>query len=102
VLARRRGIPITLAVLYIEVATQVGLQAQGMSFPGHFLVKLHMPRGEVMIDPFTGQSLSREDLDERLLPYRRQRGLVGRRGAAGLCSCRRRRRATWWRGCCAT
>jgi regulator of sirC expression with transglutaminase-like and TPR domain len=48
-----------------------------VSFPGHFLVKLRMPRGEVVIDPFNGQSLSREDLDERLLPYRQQQGLVG-------------------------
>jgi regulator of sirC expression with transglutaminase-like and TPR domain len=48
-----------------------------VSFPGHFLVKLHMPRGEVVIDPFTGHSLSREQLDERLAPFRRQRGLVG-------------------------
>lgn len=77
VLRTRRGIPITLALLYVELATQLGLQAQGVSFPGHFLVKLHMPRGEVVIDPFSGQSLSREDLDERLAPYRRQRGLVG-------------------------
>ena len=36
-----------------------------------------MPRGEVVIDRFSGQSLSREELDERLAPYRRQRGLVG-------------------------
>ncbi|MFT3820407.1 MAG: tetratricopeptide repeat protein [Rubrivivax sp.] len=77
VLRTRRGIPITLALLYIEFAGQVGLQAAGISFPGHFLVKLHLPRGEVVIDPFSGQSLSREDLDERLLPYRRQRGLTG-------------------------
>ncbi len=77
VLETRRGIPITLALLYIELATQVGLVAQGVSFPGHFLVKLKMPQGEVMIDPFNGQSLSREALDERLMPYRRQQGLVG-------------------------
>lgn len=77
VLRLRRGIPITLALLYVELATQVGLQACGVSFPGHFLVKLHMPRGEVVIDPFSGQSLSREELDERLLPFRRQRGLTG-------------------------
>ena len=70
VLASRRGIPITLAVLYIELASQAGLAAQGVSFPGHFLVKIAMPRGEVVIDPFTGQSLSREDLEERLAPYR--------------------------------
>lgn len=77
VLRTRRGIPITLALLYVELATQIGLQAAGISFPGHFLVKLHMPKGEVVIDPFSGQSLSREELDERLLPYRRQRGLTG-------------------------
>jgi regulator of sirC expression with transglutaminase-like and TPR domain len=70
VLATRRGIPITLAVLYIEMAKQAGLAAQGVSFPGHFLVKVSMPRGEVVIDPFSGQSLSREDLEERLAPYR--------------------------------
>lgn len=77
VLKTRRGIPITLALLYVELATQVGLSAVGVSFPGHFLVKLRMPRGEVIIDPFTGQSLSREELDERLMPFKRQRGLVG-------------------------
>lgn len=71
VLATRRGIPITLAVLYIEMARQVGLTAQPVSFPGHFLVKVRMPRGEVVIDPFTGQSLSRQELEERLAPFRR-------------------------------
>jgi len=77
VLVSRRGIPITLALLYVEFATQAGLEARGVSFPGHFLVKLRMPRGEVIIDPFTGHSLSREELEERLGPYRSQRGLVG-------------------------
>ncbi|MDH4050936.1 MAG: transglutaminase-like domain-containing protein [Rubrivivax sp.] len=72
VLARRRGIPISLAILYIELATQVGLRAVGVSFPGHFLVKLHMPQGEVVVDPFTGQSLSRDQLEERLQPFRRR------------------------------
>ncbi|MBX3604980.1 MAG: tetratricopeptide repeat protein [Piscinibacter sp.] len=77
VLSTRRGIPITLAVVYIELATQIGLTARGVSFPGHFLIKLKMPQGEVVIDPFTGQSLSREELDELLLPYKRNRGLLG-------------------------
>jgi len=77
VLESRRGIPITLALLYAEIAGQLGLDASGVSFPGHFLVKLRMPRGEVVLDPFSGQSLSREDLEERLVPYLRQRGLVG-------------------------
>jgi regulator of sirC expression with transglutaminase-like and TPR domain len=77
VLRTRRGIPITLAVLYVELATQVGLTARGVSFPGHFLIKLRMPQGEVVIDPFTGQSLSREELDDLLAPYKRNRGLQG-------------------------
>jgi regulator of sirC expression with transglutaminase-like and TPR domain len=77
VLSTRRGIPITLALLYIELATQLGLTARGVSFPGHFLVKLRAGKGEVVIDPMTGQSLSRAELEERLLPYRRARGLTG-------------------------
>jgi regulator of sirC expression with transglutaminase-like and TPR domain len=66
-----------LALIYTELAAQVGLSARGVSFPGHFLVKLRMPQGEVVIDPFNGRSLSRDDLDERLAPYRRRQGLVG-------------------------
>ena len=77
VLATRRGIPITLALLFIEIAQQIGLDARPVSFPGHFLVKLKMPQGEVVIDPLSGQSLSRESLDERLTPYRQRQGLVG-------------------------
>jgi regulator of sirC expression with transglutaminase-like and TPR domain len=72
VLASRRGIPITLALLFAELANQVGLRAHGVSFPGHFLVKLAMPRGEVVLDPCTGHSLSRDQLHERLMPYLRQ------------------------------
>jgi regulator of sirC expression with transglutaminase-like and TPR domain len=70
VLRTRRGIPLTLALIYIEIATQAGLQAQGISFPGHFLVKLHLPRGEVVLDPFSGRSLTRDELEERLQHYR--------------------------------
>ena len=71
VLHTRRGIPITLALLYAELASQIGLNAQGVSFPGHFLVKLRMPQGEVIVDPFTGRSLSREALEQMLVPYKR-------------------------------
>ncbi len=77
VLQTRRGIPITLAMLYVEIAGQIGLAASGISFPGHFLVKLRMPQGEVVIDPFTGQSMSRDALDALLVPYRRREGLPG-------------------------
>ena len=77
VLRTRRGIPITLALLYVEMAGQLGLPAVGVSFPGHFLVKLSLARGEVVLDPFSGRSLSRDELEERLDPYRQRHGLVG-------------------------
>ncbi len=76
VLRSRRGIPITLAILWLELAQGLALQARGVNFPGHFMVKVNLPQGQVVIDPFTGQSLSREDLSERLEPYKRRNGLV--------------------------
>ncbi|MES2976948.1 MAG: tetratricopeptide repeat protein [Pseudomonadota bacterium] len=76
VLKTRRGIPITLAVLWLELAVGLGLNARGVAFPGHFMVKVNLPKGQVVIDPFTGQSLSREELAERLEPFRQRTGLV--------------------------
>lgn len=70
VLRSRRGIPISLAVLWLELAQGLGLNARGVAFPGHFMVKVNLPKGQVVIDPFTGQSLSREDLSERLMPFK--------------------------------
>lgn len=63
VMERRRGIPITLSVLYMEVARRAGLDAQGVGFPGHFLVKTVCEDQEVFVDPFHGASiLSPSDL----------------------------------------
>ena len=69
VLVTRRGIPISLAVLWLELAQGAGLSAAGVGFPGHFLVRVRMADGLVVIDPFTGDSLSRSDLAARLEPY---------------------------------
>jgi len=69
VIGTRRGIPISLAMVYIEMAHQIGLQVQGISFPGHFLMKLTVHSGEIILDPFNGSSLSREELEARLEPY---------------------------------
>ena len=76
VLRTRRGIPITLAVLWLELAVGLDLNARGVAFPGHFMVKVNLPKGQVVIDPFNGQSLSREELAERLEPFR-QRSSIG-------------------------
>lgn len=75
VLTTRRGIPITLAIIYMELATHVGLRVRGVSFPGHFLMKLRLPQGEVVLDPFSGRSLGRGELDEFLTPWRDRAGL---------------------------
>ncbi|MDP2000807.1 MAG: tetratricopeptide repeat protein [Rhodoferax sp.] len=76
ILQTRRAIPITLAVVWLELAQGVGLAARGIGFPGHFMVKVNLPNGQVVIDPLDGQSLGREELSERLEPFRRRSGLV--------------------------
>lgn len=65
----RRGIPISLAVLWLELAQGLGLAASGVGFPGHFMLKVKLPLGQVVIDPMNGQSLSRDDLLSMLEPY---------------------------------
>jgi len=76
VLRTRSTIPISAAVLWLELAQGLGLAARGVGFPGHFMVKVNLPKGQVVIDPLDGQSLSREQLSERLEPFRRRSGLV--------------------------
>jgi regulator of sirC expression with transglutaminase-like and TPR domain len=66
VLQTRRAIPISLAVLWMELAQGVGLAARGVGCPGHFMLKVNLPEGQVVIDPVDGQSLTREQLSERL------------------------------------
>ena len=70
VLRTRRGIPISLAVLWLELARGLGLQARGIAFPGHFLVKIALDAGLVVMDPVNGQSLGLDTLAEWLAPYR--------------------------------
>lgn len=76
VLGTRRAIPITLAVLWLELAQGLGLAASGVGFPGHFMLKVKLPKGQVVIDPLDGQSLSQENLEQRLEPFRLEVGLV--------------------------
>jgi len=70
VLRTRLGIPISLAVVWLELAQALGLEAQGISFPGHFLVKVTLNDGLVVMDPLTGESLGLDNLSERLSPFR--------------------------------
>jgi regulator of sirC expression with transglutaminase-like and TPR domain len=62
VLDTRRGIPITLGVVLMQVARVGGRAAVGINFPGHFIVQVE----DLLVDPFIMQPLERERLVERL------------------------------------
>ena len=67
VIDRRTGIPITLSVIYMEFGRRIGLPLEGVSFPGHFLVRLKVRGGMLVLDPFAGgEPQSEQDLRERL------------------------------------
>lgn len=52
VLDRKTGIPITLSLIYIEVAGRLGLDVRGIGLPGHFITALYHASGKIFIDPF--------------------------------------------------
>jgi regulator of sirC expression with transglutaminase-like and TPR domain len=67
VLDRRTGIPLTLSVLYMEIGRRIGLPLDGVSFPGHFLVRLQLRGSLLVLDPFSaGEPQSEADLRARL------------------------------------
>lgn len=63
VLERRTGIPLTLAIVVLELGWRVGMPLEGVGFPSHFLVRLTGEPGDLILDPFEdGRSLHEEDL----------------------------------------
>ncbi len=67
VLDRKLGIPISISIVYMEVGRRLGLPLDGVSFPGHFLVKMPLDAGTLVLDPFNaGITLDLEDLQRRL------------------------------------
>ena len=76
VLQTRRGIPISVALIWLELAASIDLPVEGISFPGHFLVKVILPQGRVVQDPLTGDSFSAPVLAERLQPFFDQAGIT--------------------------
>jgi len=94
VLERRTGIPITLSVVYLDVARRAGVHAEGVNFPGHFLVRCRVGRGhgghrrELLVDPFNGgrllddagcRALLREHLGDEVTYDRRMLAPAGTR-----------------------
>jgi len=64
---RRKGIPITLSVVYMEIGRRAGLHVEGIGLPGHFIVRAAGARGEsALVDPFNGKIIDAEDCQERL------------------------------------
>ena len=67
VIDRKTGIPITLSILYMEIGRRIGLPLEGVSFPGHFLVRLRLRGGMLILDPFSGGAPQSEaELRQRL------------------------------------
>jgi regulator of sirC expression with transglutaminase-like and TPR domain len=67
VLERKEGIPISLSVIYIEVARRIGFPVQGVGLPGHFIVKHVAGDQEILVDPFNqGRRLTLMDCQEML------------------------------------
>lgn len=70
VLDRRLGIPISLSVLYMEVGRRLDVRIFGISFPGHFLVRVCDSGEDLVLDPFTGGAvLERRELLQRLAHF---------------------------------
>ncbi len=71
VLDQKTGIPITLSLIYMEVARRLGLDVRGIGLPGHFIAALYHETGKTFIDPFNeGEIRSRDDCLEIIRTYR--------------------------------
>ena len=70
VVDRKLGIPISLAVVQMEVTRRLGMPLDGISFPGHFLVRLPVEGGLLVLDPYhRGRSVDADELRERASPH---------------------------------
>jgi regulator of sirC expression with transglutaminase-like and TPR domain len=63
VMRTRTGLPITLSLVYMEIADRVGLRCDGIGYPGHFIVRCGDPAADRYVDPFhQGNRLDRDEL----------------------------------------
>ena len=69
VVERRRGLPVALAILYLQVARDQGWDAEGLNFPGHFLIRVAIDGARHVVDPFN-DGLVRDAVDLRELTRR--------------------------------
>lgn len=67
VIDRRVGIPITLSLVYLEVARRIDFPMVGIGMPGHFLIRPDLPEMDIFVDAFNhGEVMFAEDCQERL------------------------------------
>ncbi|MGE0230029.1 MAG: SirB1 family protein [Dehalococcoidia bacterium] len=74
VIERRTGIPVTLAIVYVEVCRTAGLDARAVGLPGHVIVRVDSPEESVLVDPFNGGNELTAEQCRQLV-----RGVFGRR-----------------------
>jgi regulator of sirC expression with transglutaminase-like and TPR domain len=67
VIDRRIGIPITLSIIFLHIASRIGLNAFGVGLPGHYLVKVQFELNEVYVDPFhSGTTMTLDEIGRML------------------------------------
>jgi regulator of sirC expression with transglutaminase-like and TPR domain len=68
VMKRRRGIPLTLSIVFMELGWRIGIPFEGVAFPGHFLVRLPGEPRDLLLDPYKrGMMVHEEDCRQMLL-----------------------------------
>lgn len=78
VIDRRLGIPITLSIVFLHVATKLGFTAFGVGLPGHYIVKVQFELNEVYVDPFhDGTTLTMAEIGALLRQVSGGRGTLG-------------------------
>jgi regulator of sirC expression with transglutaminase-like and TPR domain len=79
VIDRRVGIPITLSIVFLHVATRLGFTAFGVGLPGHYIVKVQFELNEVYVDPFhNGTTLTMPEIGALLRQVTGGQGQLGR------------------------
>jgi regulator of sirC expression with transglutaminase-like and TPR domain len=67
VLQRKLAIPVTMSLVYMEVARRAGFAVDGLGLPGHFIVKINDDAGDILVDPYNrGEMLVPDDIRHRL------------------------------------
>lgn len=75
VIDRKTGIPITLSIIFLHVASRIGLNASGVGLPGHYIVKVQFDLNEVYVDPFHGgTTMTIKEISEMLAQMTGGRG----------------------------